>query len=274
MDSFIGDPIMQQEISCMIFSVGSYGFQIPVAEFLKKNHDDPLASHGGIHKTLERVRRYYSWPGLVNDVKSYTQSCETCKSTKAPNRTQRPPMGVTPVSQRFFHRLYIEFPGPYLRSRSSNIGIFIVLDHYSKFVFLKAVKKFTAEVVIKYLQQDLFHTFGVPETIVSDNGSQFRAEIFQKLLREYSISHTLTAAYSPSQTHRLGLMSDLIRKIGTNSLEIFAALHSALGTSPYYVAFGQNFVSSGSSYKLLRALGIQRTGHWCFQKFFTRISNE
>jgi len=38
-----------------------------------------------------------------------------------------------------------------------------VLDHYSKFVFLKAVKKFTAEVVINYLQQDLYHTFGVPD---------------------------------------------------------------------------------------------------------------
>jgi len=72
-----------------------------------------------------------------------------------------------------------------------------VLDYYSKFLFLKAAKKFTAEVVTKYLQQDLFQTFGVPETILSDNGSQFRAEIFQKLLREYSISHTLTAAYSP-----------------------------------------------------------------------------
>jgi len=84
-------------------------------------------------------------------------------------------MGVSPVSKRFFQRLYIDFLGPYPRSRSGNIGIFIV-DHYAKFVFLKAVKKFTAEVVIKYLQQDLFHTFGVPETIMSDNGSQFRAE--------------------------------------------------------------------------------------------------
>jgi len=45
---------MQHKISCMVFSVGSYLFQIPVAELLKKNHDDPLASHGGIHTTLKR----------------------------------------------------------------------------------------------------------------------------------------------------------------------------------------------------------------------------
>jgi len=77
------------------------------------------------------------------------------------------------------------------------VGIFIVLDHFSKFVFLKAVKKMTADVVVKYLQQELFHTFGVPETIVSDNGSQFRSEPFQKLLNQHKISHSLTAVYAP-----------------------------------------------------------------------------
>jgi len=36
---------------------------------LKNAHDDPLASHGCVHKTLERLKRYYYWPGLVKDVK-------------------------------------------------------------------------------------------------------------------------------------------------------------------------------------------------------------
>jgi len=40
-------------------------------------------------------------------------------------------------------------------------------------------------------------TFGVPETVVSDNGSQFRSEAFQKLMKTYEISHVLTAVYSP-----------------------------------------------------------------------------
>jgi len=153
-----------------------------VPEFLKKAHDDPLASHGGVHKSLERIRRYYFWPGLVTDVKEYIGNCDICRRTKSPNRVQRPPIGIAPESQRFFQRLYIDFLGPYPRSRSGNVGIFIILDHYSKFVFLKAVKKMTADVVVKYLQQELFHTFGVPETIVSDNGPQFKSEPFQKLL--------------------------------------------------------------------------------------------
>jgi len=160
---------------------------VPVA--LKNAHDDPLASHGGVRKTLERLRRYYYWPGLVKDVKEYIRSCDTCKMNKAPNQALRPPMGKASESARAFQKLYIDFLGPYPRSRSGNIGIFIVLDHYSKFVFLKAVKRLSAEVVVKYMQQELFHVFGVPETIMSDNGSQFKSEAFQKFLREYKVSH-------------------------------------------------------------------------------------
>jgi len=61
-----------------------------VAEILKKEHDDPLAAHGGIHKTIERIRQFYFWPGLVPDVKKYVNSCETCKASKAPNYPLRP----------------------------------------------------------------------------------------------------------------------------------------------------------------------------------------
>jgi len=62
------------------------------------------------------------------------------------------------------------------------------LDHYSNFVFLKAIKKQMAEVITKYMEQDLFHTFGVPETIISDNGSQSKSDSFQEFIRKWKIA--------------------------------------------------------------------------------------
>jgi len=242
-----------------------------VPEVLKRAHDDPLASHGGGHKTLERIRRYYFWPGLVTDVKEYTGNCDICRRTKAPNRVQWPPMGIAPESQRFFQRLYIDFLGPYPRSRSGNVGIFIVLDHYSKFVFLKTVEKMTADVVVKYLQQELFHTFGVPETIVSDNGSQFKSEPFQKLLNQHKMYHRLTAVCAPQANASERVNRSVITAIRSYIREdqkdwdeylssircaLRSSIHSGIGALPYYIAFGQHFVSSGSTYKLLRALGM------------------
>lgn len=149
-----------------------------IPDILFRAHNSTLSSHGGINKTLERIRRFYFWPNIVVDVKNYINNCEICKSTKHPNYLLRPPMGKIVGTERFFQKIFIDFLGSYPRSRSGNVGIFIVLDHYSKFPFLKAVKKLTSHIVIKYLEQELFHTFGVTETLVSDNGSQFKAKQF------------------------------------------------------------------------------------------------
>lgn len=242
-----------------------------VSDVLKKAHDHPLSAHGGVHKTLERIRRYYYWPGLVADVKSYIGSCETCKSTKAPNGPLRPPMGIAPESQRFFQRIYIDFLGPYPRSRSGNVAIFIVLDHFSKFVFVKAVKKLEAAIVVKYLREELFHLCGVPEIVVSDNGSQFKSELFRKLLREHRIIHKLTAIHSPqanaSERVNRSIITAIRSYIDVNQRDwdenlssiccaLRSATHSAIGTSPYYMVFGQHMVTSGGTYALLRSLQV------------------
>lgn len=47
------------------------------------------------------------------------------------------------------------------------------------------------------MEQELFHTYGTPETIVSDNGSQFKSTQFNQLLQAYGVHHVYTAIYSP-----------------------------------------------------------------------------
>jgi len=81
-------------------------------------------------------------------------------------------MGAQVQSDTIFQRLYLDFIGPFPRSKSGNIGILIILDHFSKFTFLKAVKKFNTKVIISILRDEIFSCFGVPETVVSDNGTQ------------------------------------------------------------------------------------------------------
>lgn len=242
-----------------------------VSLVISRAHNSPMASHGGIHKTIERVRRYYFWPNLVYDIKAYINACQVCKSTKAPNHVLRPPMGKAVETHRVFQRLFVDFLGPYPRSRSGNIGIFIVLDHFSKFVFLKPVRKINAEVVVKYLEGELFMTFGVPETVVSDNGSQFRSEAFQKLMKRYDITHTLTAVHSPQANASERVNRSVLSAIRAyvhpdqknwdeNLNKICCALrsskHSSIGTTPYYLTFGQHMVTSGNTYSLLRKLNL------------------
>jgi len=145
---------------------------------IKAAHDQPSSSHCGIAKCLENIRRKFYWPRMVVDVRNYIKNCEICRTTKYPTQKLKPPIGQQIVSERVFQRLYIDFIGPFPRTKRGNIGIFIVLDHLSKFTFLKPVKKFTTQVVVSYLKEEIFDCYGTHEVIVSDNGSQFKSHEF------------------------------------------------------------------------------------------------
>lgn len=122
---------------------------------------------------------------------------ELCKTSKARTNVLRPPMGKMVDTQRPFQRLYMDLIGPFPRSKKGHIGILIILDHFSKFTFLKPLKKLVSGPIISFLKDDIFNCYGVPEVIVPDNGSQFRCKEFELLLTKFGISHQLTAVYSP-----------------------------------------------------------------------------
>ena len=65
---------------------------------------------------------------------------------------------------------------------------------------------------------DIFSYFGLPEHLVTDNGTQFTSDEFQKFLRENDILHILTAPGHPATNglaeRYVGEFKDKLGKIG------------------------------------------------------------
>lgn len=171
--------------------------------------------------------------------------------------------------ERPWQRLYTDLLGPYPRSKKGNTSILIVLDQYSKFVLLKPLRKASAAEIVRFLEQDVFHLYGAPESIWSDNGVQFVSKDFQALTKRYGVSHVRTATHSPqsnaSERVNRSILAAIRSYLDANQQTwdeelsaIGSALrnnvHEATGYSPHYLVFGQNFISHGSGYKLLREL--------------------
>lgn len=236
---------------------------------LRRSHDSVIAAHGGIAKTLSLIRRHFYWPKLVLDVKTYIGNCEVCKTTKSTNKILTPPMGNMATSNRPFQRIYVDLLGPYPRSKKGFIGLLIVLDHFSKYHWLCPLKKFTSSLIIQFLEQQIFHHFGVPESIISDNGSQFKSNDFNAFLTQYGIHHIYTALYSPQSNASERVNRSIIaairsylkkdhREWDANISFISCALrnstHSSIGISPYHALYGFNMITHGSSFQLLKSL--------------------
>ncbi|CAC5376636.1 unnamed protein product [Mytilus coruscus] len=68
---------------------------IPMSErkqVLEYCHDTKYAGHLGIHKTREKIRQSYYWPGLQSDVRAYVASCNKCTRRNHPMKKNRASM--------------------------------------------------------------------------------------------------------------------------------------------------------------------------------------
>lgn len=83
-------------------------------------HFSPSSGHGGVHKTLERLREKYYWPRMVKHVQQVVKRCNVCSANKTTNAFKKPVMGKQMVTERPFQRVFVDFMGPYPRSKDGN----------------------------------------------------------------------------------------------------------------------------------------------------------
>ncbi|XP_040359235.2 uncharacterized protein K02A2.6-like [Ixodes scapularis] len=73
----------------------------------------------------------------------------------------------------------------------------VVVDAHSKWPEVFTMQSTTTERTVRCLRE-LFCRFGIPETIVSDNGPQLVSEEFQVFMKNNGVRHIVSAPYHPS----------------------------------------------------------------------------
>jgi hypothetical protein len=145
-------------------------------------------SHMGIEKIKRRSRGKIYWPGINRDIENLVGSCEKCQLKAAnPPKIHIP----WPKAKYSMERLHVDF------AAYGHQSFFIVIDAYSKYPFAKIMANTNAEHTIK-APEEVFLLFGHPTSIISDNGPQFRSELFEKFLSDKNIIHLTISPYSPS----------------------------------------------------------------------------
>ncbi|GJW55435.1 reverse transcriptase domain-containing protein [Tanacetum coccineum] len=113
----------------------------------------------------------------------------------------------------------IDFMGPFPSSRG-NKYILVAVDYLSKWVKAKALPTNDARVVVKFLKS-LFSRFGAPRAIISDRGTHFCNDKFDKIMSKYGVTHRLSTPYHPQMSGQVevtnqGLKRILERTVGEN----------------------------------------------------------
>ncbi|GKA87853.1 reverse transcriptase domain-containing protein [Tanacetum coccineum] len=223
-------------------------------EILKACHEGPTGGHHSANITAQKVfDAGFFWPTIYQDAHSMIKSCDTCQRQGKISHRDEMPQNAFQVCE-IFDVWGIDFMGPFPSSRG-NKYILVAVDYLSKWVEAKALPTNDARVVVKILKS-LFSRFGAPRAIISDRGTHFCNDKFDKVMSKYGVTHRLSTAYHPQTSGQVemtnrGLKRILERTVGENRASWSDKLDDALwafrtayktpiGCTPYKLVYGKS----------------------------------
>ena len=78
------------------------------------------------------------------------------------------------------------------------INYLLVVDYFSQYPEVVKLTNTTSSSVVHVLKS-LFSRYGIPETVVSDNGPQYSSQEFAQFARAYNFSHITSSPYFPPE---------------------------------------------------------------------------
>lgn len=99
----------------------------------------------------------------------------------------------------------------------------LIVDYYSKFPFVRKLKEFSSQEVIKLTKQ-IFGEQGIPERVISDNGPHYSSSLFKQFAREWGFEHYTSSPRYP-QSNGLAercvqAMKSAFRKAASSSRDL------------------------------------------------------
>lgn len=227
-------------------------------------HSEPIAGHFGVFKTYKRLSLRFYWPGMHTDVVNFINSCDTCLAHKLSTYGTLGKMGRPKEVSRPFQVLSIDLVGPLPNTRKQHKYIFVITCCFSKYCLLFPLRRATADLVSKHLENDVFLVHGIPQTVVLDNGCQFISHELDSVFKKYKVPRVnFTPKYTPQINTVERYNKTIVTAISTfidedhrtwdlNLPQIQFAMNNSVnettGFTPSFLVHGRELVTCGSHY--------------------------
>lgn len=138
-------------------------------------HNDPLAGHLGIKRTMARVRCRFYWAGYNLTVERWCKRCKECQKRHQPDKKSKGQMKTYVIGEPL-ERISLDILGPVTRSYNGNKYILVVTDYFTRFAEAYSLQDIEASTVADKLLTEFICRYGVPQQIHTDQGSQFTSD--------------------------------------------------------------------------------------------------
>ena len=181
-------------------------------QVLQMYHDSPSAQHRGLHNTLNNIQAKFYWRTLVEDVKSYVLTCDSCQRNNYRNKPPAGKLHPLPIPSAPLQDVEMDFAELPIAKTGEDFLV-VIVDRLTKMtVLIPCLKTITSDELAALFIQHWFKRFGLPASIVSDQDPRIGAQFWQALCRALKIDSIKSTAHH-HQTP--GLVERTIRTIKT-----------------------------------------------------------
>ena len=210
--------------------------------------------HNGTARTYMLLKRTYYWKGMKTDISNYVKQCKLCQKQNI--------LPVKYVSGHFsapmapMEFISMDLIGDFTPSSKGNKYALTVICMLTGYTFCTPIPSKKASDVITAYIDNVYSKFGGSKKILSDNGTEFKNQLFEKIAKELGVEFKCyTAPYHPQSNGRIEgfhhfLKSCMTKHIST-TMEWDQVVHLATAAynffpnehskeSPFFLMFGRD----------------------------------
>ena len=210
--------------------------------------------HNGTARTYMLLKRTYYWKGMKTDISNYVKQCKLCQKQNILPVKYVPGHFSAPMAPMEF--ISMDLIGDFTPSSKGNKYALTIICMLTGYTFCIPIPSKKASDVITAYIDNVYSKFGGSKKILSDNGTEFKNQLFEKIAKELGVEFKCyTAPYHPQSNGRIEgfhhfLKSCMTKHIST-TMEWDQVVHLATAAynffpnehskeSPFFLMFGRD----------------------------------
>jgi transposase InsO family protein len=227
-------------------------------ELMKEVHEGVCGPHMNGYMLARKIMRLgYYWLTMESDCIKYVKHYHLCQVYA--NRINAPPNELHLLSAPWpFSMWGIDIIGPITPTASNGHRfILVAIDYFTKWVEASSYTNVTKGVIVRFLKRDIIARYGVPESIITDNGTNLNNKSMTGLCQQFHINHRNSTPYRPQMNGAVEAANKNIKKIIEKMTTTYKDWHEMLpfalmayrtsirtstGATPYSLVYGTEAV--------------------------------
>ena len=154
---------------------------------LAELHEGICGNHPGGRTLAHRAyTQGYYWLTMRVDAANYTRKCDRCQRLALVLKSLVQDL-ISILSPWPFAQWGIDIVGPLPTALTQKKLLLVATDYFSKWIEAEAFSSIKEKDVTQFIWKNIVCRFGIPRSIVFDNGPQFDSWVYQNFCQELKI---------------------------------------------------------------------------------------